>query len=229
MNKISKKKWTNLGLTLIFSTISAIYPNLEQAAIASDLQSKKYNIAQNSIINPLEGTEWQLAVWSESLSLGDKPITLAFSDKAISGSTGCNRYQAGYQITEDSLTFSPIASTRMACTDVLMNQESTFLKVLEGSKLYTINNQNQLQIAYKTKKGLGIMTFKPISQANQTKIETTLYVGPKTVDCTGVAPQQCLQIQEKPDDQWRLFYESIEGFNYEPGYLYELKVSKKKL
>ncbi|ACK67728.1 protein of unknown function DUF306 Meta and HslJ [Rippkaea orientalis PCC 8801] len=229
MTKLSDKIWANLALTLFFSAVSTVDPHQKPSAMAADVKlTHPLNIAQNSTVNSLDGTQWQLVDWNESLTLGDKPITLAFDEKAISGSTGCNRYNAGYQMTEDTLILSPIASTRMACPEPLMNQESVFLKVLEGAKLYVINNQNQLQIAYKTKKGLGIMTFKPASQANQTKVETTVYVSPKMVPCTGVAPQQCLQIKENLDDQWTLLYQSIEGFNYEPGYLYELKVSKKK-
>lgn len=55
--------------------------------------------------------------------------------------------------------------------------------------------------------------------------EKTLYVGPELVDCTGVAPQQCMQVRETPDGEWLLFYDQIEGFTYEPGFEYELVVS----
>lgn len=54
--------------------------------------------------------------------------------------------------------------------------------------------------------------------------QQTLYVGPVTVPCQGVAPQVCLQVKESPDEAYRLFYNRIEGFDYEPGYNYELRV-----
>lgn len=52
----------------------------------------------------------------------------------------------------------------------------------------------------------------------------TIYVGPELVDCVGVAPQQCLQVKENPEDEYTLFYDTIEGFNFEEGYEYELRV-----
>jgi len=54
----------------------------------------------------------------------------------------------------------------------------------------------------------------------------TLYVGPVTADCVGVAPQQCLQVRYDPADEYELFYSSINGFDFEPGYDYELLVQK---
>jgi heat shock protein HslJ len=53
----------------------------------------------------------------------------------------------------------------------------------------------------------------------------TLYVGPETADCVGVAPQQCLLVKENPEDEYTFFYGQIEGFTYEPGYEYQLLVS----
>ena len=52
----------------------------------------------------------------------------------------------------------------------------------------------------------------------------TAFVGPELVDCVGVAPQQCLQYKTNPDDDYSLFYDSIDGFTFEPGYEYELSV-----
>lgn len=55
-------------------------------------------------------------------------------------------------------------------------------------------------------------------------IEKTIFVGPELVDCVGVAPQQCMQIKENPEGEYTLFYGTIEGFEFEPGYTYELRV-----
>jgi hypothetical protein len=52
----------------------------------------------------------------------------------------------------------------------------------------------------------------------------TMYVGPKLVDCQGVAPQKCYQVKADPEDEYRLFYSPIQGFQYEPGYEYQLRV-----
>lgn len=55
-----------------------------------------------------------------------------------------------------------------------------------------------------------------------------LIVKENKVPCTGVAPTECLQVKEGKDKNWKYFYESIQGFTYEPGYEYKLKVEKNK-
>lgn len=59
--------------------------------------------------------------------------------------------------------------------------------------------------------------------------EMILIVASQTVDCTGVAPMKCLQVKEKESDSWENFYSNIEGFTYEPGFEYILKVKKEKI
>ncbi|GAA5082670.1 hypothetical protein GCM10023210_00280 [Chryseobacterium ginsengisoli] len=59
--------------------------------------------------------------------------------------------------------------------------------------------------------------------------EKTFIVGPETADCTGVAPMKCLQVKENSSGEWTNFYSNIEGFTYEPGYEYVLKVKTEKI
>jgi heat shock protein HslJ len=47
-------------------------------------------------------------------------------------------------------------------------------------------------------------------------------------DCYGVGRGLCLQIKEKPDEPYALFYSGIEGFSYEEGYHYKLEVMRVK-
>lgn len=54
----------------------------------------------------------------------------------------------------------------------------------------------------------------------------TMFVAPEKVECVGVAPQECLQVRYALNEDYQLFYSSIEGFDYEPGYDYELLVQK---
>lgn len=56
--------------------------------------------------------------------------------------------------------------------------------------------------------------------------EITLFVGPVQVDCVGVAPQKCLLVREDPAQEYTMFYDQIEGFEFEEGYTYELRVLK---
>lgn len=53
----------------------------------------------------------------------------------------------------------------------------------------------------------------------------TIIVANHLADCEGVAPQKCMLIKESSAGEWIYFYDTIEGFEYEEGYTYELEVS----
>jgi hypothetical protein len=57
--------------------------------------------------------------------------------------------------------------------------------------------------------------------------QLTFYVAAQTVECTGVATQQCLLVRQVHDAEWTLFYDGIEGFTYEPGFIYTLEVERR--
>lgn len=57
----------------------------------------------------------------------------------------------------------------------------------------------------------------------------TLYINSQLVDCVGVGSMQCMQVRSDEQQAWTLFYQQIEGFQFEPGYQYQLTVSKEQL
>lgn len=57
----------------------------------------------------------------------------------------------------------------------------------------------------------------------------TLFVGPIQVACEGEAPQKCLLVREQPNEPYRVFYDQIEGFDYQEGHEYELRVAVEKI
>ena len=64
------------------------------------------------------------------------------------------------------------------------------------------------------------------TQSNEGQGEMkTLYVGPELVECVGVGPMQCMQVKEDPNGEYQNFFNPIEGFTFEPGYTYELRVN----
>ena len=65
-------------------------------------------------------------------------------------------------------------------------------------------------------------------QKTSNRNERTLIVAPEQVDCVGFRPRKCLQVKENATDEWTYFYSYIDGFNYEPGYEYVLRVETKK-
>lgn len=48
------------------------------------------------------------------------------------------------------------------------------------------------------------------------------------VPCQGVAPMECLQVKYDNSKDWELFYDAIDGFNFEKGNKYEIIVVKTK-
>lgn len=85
----------------------------------------------------LLNSQWQLAamhVDGEPVELAaDTAITLEFtSDKDVAGRGGCNQYGGMYQADDQSIDFSQILSTLMACADSgVMDQEQQYFKMLD--------------------------------------------------------------------------------------------------
>lgn len=60
------------------------------------------------------------------------------ADGTVSGHGGCNRYRGRVSITGESISFSPLASTKMACTPAAMTQEQKFHQALEKARSFRI-------------------------------------------------------------------------------------------
>lgn len=71
---------------------------------------------------------------------------------------------------------------------------------------------------------LGLLLMGSLSAGAQDAETRTVFVGPTLVDCTGVAPQMCMRVKDSPEGEYELFYSTIEGFEFQPGYEYELTV-----
>lgn len=57
----------------------------------------------------------------------------------------------------------------------------------------------------------------------------TLFVGPERVECQGEALQLCLLVKESPEADWEFFSGEIEGFEFEPGFIWELRVRRHRV
>jgi heat shock protein HslJ len=94
----------------------------------------------------LAGTSWEVLGYNNgkqaviSVLLGST-ITLDFAaDGSLSGNSGCNTYNGSFTVTDDQITIGPLASTRMACTQELMDQESQYLAALGSAATYQIKD-----------------------------------------------------------------------------------------
>ncbi len=63
----------------------------------------------------------------------------------------------------------------------------------------------------------------PTSEQNPTS-EMTLLVGPKQVDCQGGPQGKCYQVKYSANADWVNFADVIQGFEWEAGYEYELRI-----
>ncbi len=70
-----------------------------------------------------------------------------------------------------------------------------------------------------------MVTEQPNQEGNVVILEVDSFWQP----CVGVSPQLCLQVKEAGQENWTYFYDQIDGFTYEPGYLYQLRVKKETI
>lgn len=91
----------------------------------------------------LEGTTWMITgtMANEAVSSipqGAEP-SLTITDGQAAIVTGCNNGSGSVEVTDTTLTFGPIATTKMACEPDLNDLEATVLAVLQGEVTYEID------------------------------------------------------------------------------------------
>lgn len=145
----------------------------------------------------------------------DSHIYFEITNEGVSGSAGCNGFNGEVTIEGNNISFGPLATTRRACAEEVMSYENAVLDILSQTAVFSLAN-NTLTLS--NADGLPLAEFAAAE-------EKTLFVGPETAECVGVAPQDCLLVKENVEDEYTFFYDSIAGFTFEPGFEYELRVS----
>jgi len=110
----------------------------------------------------LENTYWKLT------SLGEVPVTAVSQQEPlfvlnsethrVSGSGGCNRLTASYELKDDHLTFSQMVTTMMSCVEG-MDTEKAFMKALTevktwkmaGEELELLNDAGNVMARFKAR------------------------------------------------------------------------------
>jgi putative lipoprotein len=94
----------------------------------------------------LAGTSWTLVSVGGAAVVEGSAAHLAFGvDGKASGSTGCNNFNGSYTVDGAALTVGPLATTRMACQD-LMVQEAAVLEALAGVSGWEIDADGRLHL-----------------------------------------------------------------------------------
>ncbi|MBK0063771.1 MULTISPECIES: META and DUF4377 domain-containing protein [unclassified Acinetobacter] len=168
--------------------------------------------------------------WSYQPDGTPRPVQLNFSENRLSIITGCNNQGGSWKIENNQLITSSLVSTMKACEPALMKNERFASGLLSDQKnkfelntssieqpTLTITASNGQQYEFK-----GTMTPETKYQSQGEII--FLEIAPETKQCTGVAPQTCLQVREikydgkgiktQVDKDWTLFYDQIEGYQH---------------
>ena len=157
----------------------------------------------SSAADALLNTQWRLvsigAPGSETPLPVGADLTLEFQTEGLAaGSGGCNSFGADYAVQGDSLVFSQLISTMMACTDSnLMDLEQRYFKALQSSGKFEQGDEG-LTIHYD--QDPGSLNFIPLT--NQPT---------PTPDATGL----CSTTAVTSDPAWSLCSSLAYGFEFQ--------------
>jgi heat shock protein HslJ/uncharacterized lipoprotein YbaY len=100
-------------------------------------------------IDLLAGREWVVEDLDGGGIIDRSRITLEFDPESgrAYGLASCNRYNAGYTLGGEGISFSGAAATMMACAPALMNQEQKFFRILEGVNRFDIDETGALRLS----------------------------------------------------------------------------------
>ena len=93
----------------------------------------------------LAGTSWRVTAYNNGKSAvmsvaAATKLTAAFSKASVSGSGGCNTYDATYTAAPPKISFGPIAATRKNCPTPagVMSQEGAYFAALGTAQTYVV-------------------------------------------------------------------------------------------
>lgn len=121
------------GLALLdgSGTVRATFLAQSRDLVGTDWVVTGYNNGREAVVSVLAGTE----------------LTASFATGTVSGSAGCNRYRATFEVDGDRIGIGPAAATRRLCAEPngVMEQESHFLAALETAAKYRLEG-NRLEL-----------------------------------------------------------------------------------
>ncbi len=116
--------------------LSATFTAASDGLTIYDVDGKPILVYTAASANPLEG-EWNVTGYNNGKQAVTSPIagstlTATFTpDGQVAGNGGCNTYSGPYKLDGTSLTVGPLVTTRMACEQAIMDQETQFLAALQ--------------------------------------------------------------------------------------------------
>ena len=93
----------------------------------------------------LEGKSWILTQMLDAngdTQIVDVGVSASFDGSAISGTSGCNQYNASYEATGNEISFGPLAGTQMACPPDEMAVEARYTELLGQIATFEVSGRS---------------------------------------------------------------------------------------
>jgi heat shock protein HslJ len=115
------------------------YASIALAVVALPACGLMMTPAKSTPEGLLAGTGWQLVQLGSQGAIEANQPTLSFAEAGkVSGSGSCNQFNAPVTVNGKSISIGALASTKMACSDALNAQESTYFKALQQAEWFTV-------------------------------------------------------------------------------------------
>jgi heat shock protein HslJ len=113
----------------------------EQAVLELSSIKEANSTAQPAPAQPgsfsLSKSEWLLEDLSGTGVLDNTQATLAFPEAGkAAGNGSCNRFFGPADISGNAMKLGPLAASRMACPEAVMNQETKYLEALQAAERF---------------------------------------------------------------------------------------------
>ena len=166
--------------------------------------------------------EWQYPLFNHS---NKQSIKLSFDNNTISINSSCNRFYSDLKIDEGKLIFKKLRSTNITCSVEENKQDQLIINAIQNAKIIKIDDH--ILTLQPSNISWPPITFTASPKANQKGVNSYLWeVDAQKHPCTlkSSIASSCLRIRELPSGNWFLLSEPIEGFTFQKGVRYRLKV-----
>ncbi len=112
--------------------------------VASDEVTVTFDEQGDPPADSLDGSVWGIVSLDgpEGSLTAPEGAYLVYADGRVSISTGCNTGSAEVEVTDDVITFGPMALTRMACVGDVMAFETAVVEMFAGPLEYTLESDD---------------------------------------------------------------------------------------